>query len=359
MSLGFHSVADAFLDGFGREHLDDSLRYLAIRLGCLTAGLVIIDQQGSRTVSAIGAKVLATYRPAGRAKLEDLRFPIVSNRPDELAALSVHFPFAAGSRNLLAAPVIGLGPNQLLIVVCAFFKVESDLKSASDDMYQFLPLLKSQVRLLTELAETAKECPVSTYFAAGAREPINPYNAKDSENHEVVSDFLLSTLIRRRSMRARRDLVYFGVRNWRSPLKSYQIAALRAIKRNPPETFLRAVATEVADEAARLVGRNAFQSVTAVPCGHSRPDGFSHQLGRHVARHLGLPFADAFAYRSISGSSHPKTNLSRPPMKLISAPVGHTLLVDDVATSGSHIAEAGTLLRRAGINVTPIAWISA
>lgn len=359
MNLGFHPVADALVDGFGREHLDNSLRYLATTLSCLTVGLVIIDQHGSRTISAIGSKVLSAYRAEHRTKPADLCLPIVSDRPDEVAALSVYFPFASGSQNLLAAPVIEIGPKQLIVIVCAFFRVDSDLKSAADDMLQVLPLLKSQVRLLTELSEIAAESVVASRFPAGVREIINPYASGESEDHQVVSDFLLSTLIRRRSMRARRDLIYFGVRNWRSALKSYQIAALRAIKRNPPEPFLRAVATEVADEAVRLAGRNAFQAVTAVPCGHSRPDGLSHQLGRHVARHLGLPFTDAFAYRSILGSSHPRTNLSRPPMKLVCAPVGHTLLVDDVATSGAHIAEAATLLRSRGINVTPIAWISA
>lgn len=358
MSLEFESVVDALLDGFGREHLDETLRYLSVSLGCWTAGLVIVGKHGTRTVSAIGSKVLASRQSGTGGSTAGLRFPIATDRPDTIAALSAHFPLAAGSRNLVVVPVVELDPEHLLVLACASFATDADLAaSAAPGMQRIVQILRSQVRLLAELAESA--APAEPSLPAVVSEPAAQYHAAQAEQPEVVSDFLLSTLIRRRSMRIRRNVVYFGVRSWRSPLKGYQISALRALKRNPPSAFVRAVAAEIADEAVRLAGRHAFQSVTAVPCGHSRPDGFSHQLGVHVARHLQLPFAEAFAYRPVSGSSHPKTNVSRPSMQMIAPPGGSTLLVDDVATSGAHIAEAGTMLRKAGTNVTPLAWISA
>jgi adenine/guanine phosphoribosyltransferase-like PRPP-binding protein len=274
--------------------------------------------------------------------------------------MSAHFPIAANSRNLLVTPVIELDPAQLLVLACAAFPTSADLAAATAGAQRIVQVLRSQVRLLAELAESsALACSTEPSGPLGVAEPAEPYVAANPEQPDVVSDFLLSTLIRRRSMRVRRDLVYFGVRSWRSPLKSYQISALRALKRNPPLAFLRTVAAEVADEAVRLAGRQAFQSVTAVPCGHSGPEGFSQQLGLQVARHLDLPFAPAFAYRPVSGSSHPKTNVTRPRMQMIAAPGGNTLLVDDVATSGAHMAEAGAMLRKAGTHVTPLAWISA
>jgi hypothetical protein len=361
MGLEFESVADALLDGFGREHLDETLRYLSMSLGCSVAGLVVVGNEGTRMVSAIGSKVLDSRRSVSGGGTAGLDFPIGTDQPDTLATLSAHFPIAAGSRNVLVTPVIELDPEHRLVLVCASFVTGADFAAAAaSGMQRIVQILKSQVRLLAELAEsTAADAPAEPCLPAGVSEPAAPYHATGAEQPEVVSDFLLSTLIRRRSMRVRRDLTYFGVRSWRSPLKSYQISALRALKRNPPPTFLCAVAAEVADEAVRLAGRQAFQSVTSVPCGHSGSDGFSHQLGLHVARHLELPFAQAFAYRPVAGSSHPKTNVSRPPMQMIAAPGGNTLLVDDVATSGAHIAEAGTMLRKAGTLVTPLAWISA
>lgn len=358
MSLEFESVVDALLDGFGREHLDETLRYLSVSLGCSAAGLVIVGKQGTRTVSAIGSKVLVSRRCISGGSTAGLSFPIVTDKADTIAALAAHFPIAGGSRNLVVAPVIELDPEHLLVLACASFATGADLvAAAAPGMQRIVQILKSQVRLLIELAESAP--PAEPCLPAGVSEPATQYHAAQTEQPEVVSDFLLSTLVQRRSMRVRGNLVYFGVRSWRSPLKDYQISALRALKRNPPPAFVHAVAAEVADEAVRLAGRHAFNSVTAVPCGHSGPDGFSHQLGLHVARHLQLPYAEAFAYRPVPGSSHPKTNVSRPPMQLIAAPEGNTLLVDDVATSGAHIAEAGAMLRNVCTHVTPLAWISA
>ncbi|WP_448586481.1 phosphoribosyltransferase [Thermaurantiacus sp.] len=360
MSVAFESVADALLDGFGREHLDETLRYLSVSLGCLAASLAIVTKEEVRTVSAIGSKVLSWRRPIAGGRTGRLSFPVVTDQPDALAALAAHFPIADNSRNLLVIPVIELDPAKLLVLACASFPSGADLAAAAASAQRIVQILRSQVRLLAELAESsALACATEPAGPVGVAEPREPFGAANPEPPEVVSDFLLSTLVRRRSMRVRRDLVYFGVRSWRSPLKSYQISALRALKRNPPPAFLHTVAAEVADEAVRLGGRQAFQSVTAVPCGHSGPDGFSQQLGIEVARQLQLPFVRVFAYRRVSGSSHPKTNAKRPPIQMIAAPDGNTLLVDDVATSGAHIAEAGAMLRKAGAHVTPLVWISA
>ncbi len=353
-------MSDILLEGFGREHLDETLRYISLSLGCSTTALLIVGKQGVRTVSAIGLKVLASRWSLTGISTASLEFPIVTDQPEKLAALSVHFPMAAGSRNLLVAPVVEHDPNHLLVLACSSFPTTADLSDAAAvGVPRVTQILKSQVRLLAELAEVASaKFSVETLMPTSDPELTEEAQVNGAEHPEVVSDFLLSTLVRRRSMRVRRDLIYFGVRSWRSTLKSYQIAALRALKRNPPPTFLRFVAAEVADEAVRLVGRQAFQSVTAVPCGHSGPNGFSRQLGIHVARNLDLPFVDTFGYRPVAGSSHPKTNVTRLPMRMIATPGGSTLLVDDVATSGAHIAEAGALLRKVGTQVTPVAWIS-
>ncbi len=74
--------------------------------------------------------------------------------------------------------------------------------------------------------------------------------------------------------------------------------------------------------------------------------------------HPGLPVAHALAMSHEPGSSHPKTNAKRAPMRLAAPVEGPVLLVDDVATSGRHIEEASLLLRAqtAGA-VLAVAWI--
>lgn len=357
------SFDDALLGGFGREHLDGMLRHISLSLGCSAVSLVLVGRQRSRTVTSIGSRVMKYRGPNADDRdisASHLKFPIRTDCSDTIRTLSTHFPIAACSRNLIVEPVIELDPAQLLVVACASFAPSTDLAAAAEGVRRMVQILRSQVILLEELADAvASAASPEPLRLPGVAEPTSPYFTTEPEQPDVVSHFLLSTLIRRRSMRVRRDLVYFGVRSWRSQLKSYQISALRALKRNPPSDFLRTVAAEVADEAVRLAGPQAFQSVTAVPCGHSGPNGLSQQLGRFVAQQLLLPFEEVFAYQPVSGSSHPKTNLSRPPMRMIKPPTGNTLLVDDVATSGGHIAEAGSLLRKVGTNVTPLAWIAA
>ena len=74
---------------------------------------------------------------------------------------------------------------------------------------------------------------------------------------------------------------------------------------------------------------------------------------------LGINYEDAFETIEVTGSSHPKTNLKRPKMRMAKVPIGPILLVDDVATSGAHIEEATMALRKHDLAVTSIAWIGA
>ena len=72
---------------------------------------------------------------------------------------------------------------------------------------------------------------------------------------------------------------------------------------------------------------------------------------------LGLPVLLALSIEPASGSSHPKQNIDRPPMKLVRKIEQPVILVDDVATSGSHIEEAIRLIRNASNAIFAISWI--
>lgn len=92
--------------------------------------------------------------------------------------------------------------------------------------------------------------------------------------------------------------------------------------------------------------------------GHSREaEAWSTLLARAVAACLSLPFRPLFKVRPVKGSSHPRQNLRLPPLEWAAQPDGPTLLIDDVATSGWHLAEALAMLRSAGIPALGAAWI--
>ena len=84
-------------------------------------------------------------------------------------------------------------------------------------------------------------------------------------------------------------------------------------------------------------------------------------IGRAIALALGrllrLPVIEALRLPPMSGSSHPKTNVRRPRMRLNRALDGPVLIIDDVATSGQHMEEACRLLRPVAGAALAIAWI--
>jgi hypothetical protein len=141
-------------------------------------------------------------------------------------------------------------------------------------------------------------------------------------------------------------------------VKDVQLEALKALKRDPGDAFLDAVAEDMAQAAGALFGSGTFQAVAAVPCGSSGPNCLAARLARLIAVRLGVDVIEPFEPLPQQGSSHPKNNLKRPAMKLRSKPTVPILLIDDVATSGAHIAEAAQLLRRSAPAVLPLVWIA-
>jgi len=172
--------------------------------------------------------------------------------------------------------------------------------------------------------------------------------------------FLLETLVARRAIRNRKAMQYLTLRSWRSNLKSWQIKTLRALKADIPPELPDRVADEILADVTALFGLGAFHAIVPVPCGHSGEGPcFSLEIARALALRSGIPVARALESRPQRGSSHPKENVKRPPMVLAQRLSGPALIVDDVATSGSHLEEAVTLLRPGCGSTLAVAWIGA
>ena len=175
----------------------------------------------------------------------------------------------------------------------------------------------------------------------------------------VTMRFLLSTLIGQRRMLERSNIAYHALARWRAAIKPWQIDALRALKAEPPAGLIDCVANELATAAVDFHGRGSVDVVVPVACGNSGEMCLAYQLAEAVAARLGVAFVSAFDRIETTGSSHPRRNGTRPGMKLRHAPTQRVLLIDDVATSGAHIAEATKLLRQSAAAVLPLVWIGA
>jgi predicted amidophosphoribosyltransferase len=83
------------------------------------------------------------------------------------------------------------------------------------------------------------------------------------------------------------------------------------------------------------------------------------RLAAAVAKRLNLPHIAAFADLPRTGGSHPRGNTRRPAMQLTQPVTEPVLLIDDVATSGAHLAEAAIALKEGGAPaVLPLVWIA-
>lgn len=171
--------------------------------------------------------------------------------------------------------------------------------------------------------------------------------------------FLRKTLVRRRALRARKTVHYVTLRQWKEAVKDAQIAALRAIKSRPSAEAVRLIAAEIVEAANELYPGMQFSCVVPVPCGSSgRDDCLSVLIARHAAEMFSVPLRTPLRGQKTPGASHPYKSAKMKSYELVEEVTGNILLVDDVATTGTHISLAATALRSKGATVFAIAWIA-
>ena len=141
-----------------------------------------------------------------------------------------------------------------------------------------------------------------------------------------------------------------------------RVNAIRAIKRLKADAGERETglaAAEIALLWLRVSGNPGGWTVTNIAAGHSGGNSFGARLAAAVAERLDLGYLQVWRDRPIKGTSHPKEFRRLPPLDMLAKPIGATLVIDDVATSGWHMEEALTALRSLNLPAAGIAWISA
>jgi hypothetical protein len=232
-----------------------------------------------------------------------------------------------------------------------------------DDFLQRLQrvaaIVADEIELIGEIAVLTRTAQDAAHAGSGVQHsfPELPLLRQSAESPAVVTDFLLSTLIPQSRLLRRGNVPYHALTKWRTSLKAWQIAALRALKRDAPAVLVDRIATDLADAARALYGTGTFQAVVAVPCGNSGDGCLAARLSEATAARLDVPVLSAFASIAVTGSSHPRRNTRRPAMTLTHRVEVPVLLIDDVATSGAHIEEAALLLRETAPAVLPLVWI--
>lgn len=174
----------------------------------------------------------------------------------------------------------------------------------------------------------------------------------------VLARFLLKTIVRQRNLRQRDGVSFVTLVRFRAGVREPQLEALKALKCDPPDAFVDAVADDLAG-TARELWDGVFKSVVPVPCGHSGSDCLAKRLAERVAQKTGVPVMHAFAPLPVSGSSHPRRSAKLPPLQIVETPRDPVLLIDDVVTSGVHLEAAARMLKKEAGAVFPLAWLAA
>lgn len=312
--------------------------------------------------AAVTAEVAIEPDRLSHASLEGLAYPSIVF-DGELRKLSANrrFEDVLGSLNDAAelAALARRGRNGSEFVAVLFKRLGDPAFSKRHN--PAWTLYRSTVDDRIYLCLSLRADPPSLDQASAAPETAAPETVESPAapaQTSAVDDFLLETLLRRPRLHRRGALAYVTFRAWRKPIRAHQISALRAIKRHDSPAIDQRIAQEMREGIEEMVGFGAFSVIVPIPGGHSRrEDALSVRIATQLGQLVGLPVVRAFAHTPLTGSSHPKANLRRPPLKPLMEVQSPAILIDDVATSGRHLEEAALLLRPSAGSVFAAAWI--
>ena len=372
------SLMDFLTSGPGAGPLT---RVLEVAANIASAPAAVVLLKDATSIRFVAIRGLASALRAGdAAKMANPHLAFgpaaIVTDPGELMQIR-RPPGIANWAWLARVPVPLPGLHSKIALVCADMRADV---SRGSDVLERLTLLAAitadQINLVALIAAQADgiDACASSPLISGSRLTDNAKEQRsrlaafaapdDGSNVEfppastAVVKFLADSLIVNVRLRHRNDISYHAVRRWRAPIKQWQLDAIKALKQTRDPGLIDLMAAELAATARRLYGTLTGVSVTSVPCGNSGPDCAAQRVAQAVAVRLGIPAIRAFVDIETSGTSHPRRNGSRPPMQLRESPGGPILLIDDVATSGAHVAEAVRLLSRHAPSVLPMVWLA-
>lgn len=174
--------------------------------------------------------------------------------------------------------------------------------------------------------------------------------------------FLDQTLLQRVKVHKRGATSYFSVRAWRQNVRELQLKAMRNLKRTPSEENAQHIASEIVAAARLLTNGAAYDWVCPVPAGSSgKTNNFATIIAWYVARELKVPKYTALENVTIarkSVSSHPQQSRhfrSRIVDQRVRGKL--CLLIDDVATTGTHFQRCVGQLSKLDTSTVCISWI--
>ena len=236
------------------------------------------------------------------------------------------------------------------------------LASITGDEINLLAALAAQEAQIASISDR-KQAPSRDTQTYGLFEHLPEIDVV-KENSQIYSfstsplnRFLQETLVSNVRLRHKNEISYYALRRWRAPIKPYQLEAIKALKSVRDQGLIDLMASEMAATASRLFGAMPDITVTSVPCGNSGEGCVAQRVAEETARRLDRPYLKLFEDIETTGSSHPRRNATRPRMTIRNEPVSQILLIDDIATSGAHIAEATRLASKAATSVMPLVWL--
>ena len=331
---------------------------LAARAGQARAAVITRLDREAHTIEVLGryGTVKSYARDTALPMLDPVTMPIIAVRDISMEPQFAGHPittFTPAIRSLIAAILKSSGANERTTLTV--LNPDAGIFD-NPDAFACLSKLIMVYRQLLNGMEAAEAGAVQSLLSS-AQGP--GFQDVPAPSVGPAAKFLLDTLLHKRSLRSRKAASFVSLRTWRKSIKEHQIAALVAVKQDPPPAFIGTAADEIVDAARHLYGEQTIKTVVPIPGGSSGAGvSFSVLLAQHVAKKLDCHYIQALAGAPAEkGASHPKKSSRLMPYKIIQPVTGVTLIVDDVVTSGRHLELAQAALRTSGVACFAIAWI--
>ena len=212
-----------------------------------------------------------------------------------------------------------------------------------------------------ELTEDQPIIRVSQAIGFQESSAISEARISEPQGEEAILAFLTRTLPKKPAIKSRDGVSFLVIRRWKSQLKDTQIAAMQGLKVSSQSSTAIFAATEIVEVITQLLPVSSFAAIVPIPGGSSGiANSLSVQIAEQVAFQLNLPLRKCLIAEHVQiGSSHPKKSYKLKPYTVEGKYNDRVLLIDDIATTGTHLEKASKALIKAGSQAVSVAWIGS